>query len=100
MSWELVILLVLGTYLLRASGFVLLGKLYLPPLLVDMLSWAPAALVAALIAFGSVGGDGGVTFDARAAGVAAALVAALLRAPFLVIFLAAVVVTAVVRFVA
>lgn len=99
MSWSLIGLLVLGTYLLKASGFVVLGRLQLPPLLSDLLSWSPAALIAGLVVFGTVGGGVGVTLDARAVGMLAALLAAVLRAPFLVIFVVAVAVTALVRLV-
>ncbi len=99
MSWGLLVLLVVSTYALRALGLVVLGRLSLPPLLADSLSWAPAALIAGLVVFGTFSGEGGVTFDARAAGMAAAFVAAALRAPFLVIFFVAVIVTSLLRLV-
>lgn len=99
MSWGLVALVVLGTYLLRALGFVVLGRLQFPPLMAQTLSWAPVALIAGLVVFGTVGGDGGVVLDARVVGMAAAFIAALLRAPFLVIFFVGVAVTALVRLV-
>ena len=97
MSWTLVALLVAGTYALRAVGLVMLGGMRLPRLVMDVLSWSPAAIIAGLLILGTFGDENGITIDARLAGMAAAVVAALLRAPFAVIFGIAIGVTAGVR---
>jgi len=49
----------------------------------------PVALLAALIAVSALTSDGVVSVDARVAGLAAAFVALLLRAPFLVVLIVA-----------
>ncbi len=49
----------------------------------------PVALLAALIAVSTLTTQGEVSIDARAAGLAAAFVALLLRAPFLVVLIVA-----------
>lgn len=60
----------------------------------------PVALLAALTAVQTfTSTSGGLTVDARVAGMAAAVIALLLRAPFLVVVGSAVVVTAALRFV-
>lgn len=59
------------------------------------LTLLPVALLAGLVAVQTVGGgDGSVAVDARAAGLAAAVLALLLRAPFLVVILVAALVAA------
>jgi hypothetical protein len=49
----------------------------------------PVALLAALVAVQTLAGDQALVIDARVAGLAAAVVALLLRAPFLVVVLVA-----------
>ena len=62
------------------------------------LALLPVALLAALVGVQTVSAPGpSLVLDARVAGVAAALVALLLRAPFLVVLLVAAVVAAGVR---
>lgn len=97
MSWSFVALLVVGTYILRAVGLVVLGGIQLPRLVKDVLSWCPAAIIAGLMILGTFGDDGSIVIDARLAGMTAAVLAALLRAPFVVIFGTAIGVTAGVR---
>lgn len=97
MTWPFVALVVTGTYALRALGLVVLGGIRLPRIVLDVLAWCPAAIIAGLLILGTIGDDGGVTIDARVAGMAAGVIAALLRAPFIVIFGVAVAVTALVR---
>ena len=57
----------------------------------------PVALLMALVAVGTFADGRHLVLDARAAGLAAAVVALLLRAPFLVVVIAAAAVTALVR---
>jgi branched-subunit amino acid transport protein len=97
-TWALVAALALGTFALRAGGLAGLGHLRLPPFVVDVLSWCPVAIIAALVVVGALGGPtGGIELDARAVGLAAGLAAVALRAPFLVVFGVAVGVTVLVR---
>ncbi len=89
----------LWTVVLLAGGLSLLTKLlgYLVPqewlqgpLISRVMKYLPIALLAALVAVQTFGGsNGSVTLDARAAGLAAAVVALCLRAPFLVVILVA-----------
>lgn len=57
----------------------------------------PLALLAALTAVLTFGDGRSLTIDARAAGMAAAVIALLLRAPFLVVLVTAAVVAAITR---
>ncbi|GAA0370174.1 AzlD domain-containing protein [Microbispora corallina] len=83
-------------------GFKLLG-LSVPaaalerPLVRRMAALVPVAALAALVALQAFAHGRSLTVDARAAGLAAAAVALLLRAPFLVVIAVAVAVTAAVR---
>jgi hypothetical protein len=68
------------------------------PLVKRLAALVPIALLAALTALQTFGTDSlDLALDARTAGLAAAAVALLLRAPFLVVVAAAVLVTAAVR---
>ena len=84
---------------LLASGLVFAIKLlgyFVPhhtldhPVLARMIAMLPVALLSALVAVQTfTGSGGGLTLDARAAGVAVAVAALLLRAPFLVVVILA-----------
>jgi uncharacterized membrane protein len=100
MTWAAVIALAGGTYALKAAGPVLLGGRALPDLLTRIANLLPAALLAALIAIGALTSGGEWTIDARAAGVAAALLVAWRRGSFLAIVAAAMLVTAGIRLLA
>ena len=97
MSWTAILALAAGTYALKAAGPVLLGGRELPPLVARVADLLPAALLAALVAVQGLTAGGGLAVDARAAGVAAALVVAWRRGSFLLIVAVAVAVTALVR---
>ena len=97
MSWAAILALAAGTYAMKAAGPVLLGGRPLPPHLERVVDLLPAALLAALVAVQTFGADGELTVDARAAGVAAAAVAAWREAPFLVVVGVAMAVAALVR---
>lgn len=85
MSWVAIVVLAVGTYALKAVGPVLVGGRPLPRRLGEVAALLPAALLAALVAVQTLGGNGGIHLDARIAGVAAAAVAVWLRAPFLAV---------------
>jgi branched-subunit amino acid transport protein len=97
MTWLLIVTLLIGTYLIRAVGLVVLADRQLPRLVTDTLMFVPAAILAALIAVQTVSTDGVIQFDARLIGVAAALIAVTKRLPFGVVFLIGVGTTAIAR---
>ena len=97
MTWAAVIALAGGTYALKAAGPVLLGGRPLPALVARVARVLPAALIAALIAAGSLTTDGAWSLDARAAGVASALLVAWRRGSFLAVVAVAMGVTALLR---
>ena len=86
------------TALIKAAGPVLLGGRELPARANAVIALLPAALLAALVVTETFGeADGGITFDARAAGLAAAGVAVIARQSLIVVVLAAAVAAAVAR---
>ena len=71
--WVTIVLLTIGTALIKASGPVLVGGRELPPIAVRMVILVAPALLAGLVmieTFTTAGGD--IELDARAAGLAAA----------------------------
>ncbi len=77
-------------YLTKLAGFTVPQRLLQGPVTAKALTLLPVALLAGLVAAQTFGADGGgITLDARAAGLAAAVVALLLRAPFLVVIVVA-----------
>ena len=97
MSWTLVLTLSAIAYFFKATGLVVIGGRQLPGVVNRCLDLIPAALVSALIVNSTLGGDDGVVFDARAFGVAAALMLAAKRAPLVVVIMAGAAVTALAR---
>jgi hypothetical protein len=99
MSWIWLGLLAAGSYGLKAAGvFALRGSV--ERRLRPLTSLLPAALFAALVAVQTLGRDGDLVIDARVVGVAAGAVAVGLRAPFVVVVMVAMAVTAGARAVA
>ena len=95
--WLLVAGVGLATVGIKGLGPVLLGGRRLPGRIQEVLRLLGPALLAALVVTQVFGADRGLVVDARLAGLAAALVALLLRAPVLGVVIAAAVVTALVR---
>jgi branched-subunit amino acid transport protein len=95
--WVTVIAVGAGTVLLKAAGPVLLGGRPLPRRVADVVELLAPALLAALVVTQAVGGDRELVFDARLAGLAAAIVALRLRAPLLVVVVVAALVAALIR---
>ncbi|GAA3658952.1 AzlD domain-containing protein [Streptomyces chitinivorans] len=84
-----------GCYLVKLLGLSVPAGALERPLVRRLAALLPVALLAALTAQQTFGGEGGaLVADARAGGLAAAAVALVLRAPFLVVVAAAVLVTA------
>jgi hypothetical protein len=100
-TWIAVIVTALGCYAVKLLGLSVPAGLLERPLVKRLAALVPIALLAALTALQTFGtSELRLVVDARSAGLAAAAVALLLRAPFLVVVAAAVIVTATVRVVA
>jgi len=90
-----------GCYAVKLLGLSVPAGLLDRPVVKWLAALIPIALLAALTALQTFGTDKlSLTVDARSAGLAAAVVALLLRAPFLVVVAAAVLVTALLRVIA
>jgi branched chain amino acid efflux pump len=96
-TWLVVAIVGAGTIACKAAGPVLLGGRSLPPQLAGIVDMLAPALLAALVVTQAVGADRKLVFDERLLGLAAAVVAIRLRAPLLVIIVAAAGVTALAR---
>ncbi|MFB6839953.1 AzlD domain-containing protein [Streptomyces sp. NPDC056361] len=95
--WIAIGLTAAGCYLMKLVGLLVPAGTLERPLVQRLAALLPVALLAALTAQQTFSSGGSLVLDARAAGLAAAAVALVLRAPFLVVVGAAVVVTAGVR---
>ena len=96
MSWSLLVLLVAGSYGLKALGVTTLGGI-VERRFGPVMSLLPAALFSALIVVMTFEEAGDLVFDSRVAGVAVGALATWHRAPLLVVVAAAMAVTAAVR---
>jgi branched-subunit amino acid transport protein len=96
-AWAAVLLIGLATFAIKAAGPLLLGGHQLPPRLQGMLDHLPPALLAALIVSQALGDERRLTLDPRLLGLAAAAVALAVRAPVLLVLLAATATTALAR---
>ena len=79
----------IGCYLLKLAGMSIPPRVLERPLVERSADLIPVALLAALIAVQVFASGGHLTIDARAAGLGVAVIALLLRAPFLVVVLSA-----------
>lgn len=95
--WIAVAVTALGCYAVKLLGLSVPAGLLDRPLVRRIAALVPVAMLAALTAVQTFGSGQALVVDARAAGLAAAAVALLLRAPFLAVVAVAVVVTAAVR---
>jgi branched-subunit amino acid transport protein len=96
-AWAAVLGIGAATVAIKASGPVLAGGRELPGPIARVVDLLAPALLAALVATQTLGGDEELVIDERAAGVAAAGVAIAQRAPILVSVAAAAAVTALLR---
>lgn len=97
MTWFTVLVASVGTYALKLLGMVVPERVLERPVVRRIAGLMPVALLAALIVMQTFSTGQRFALDARAAGLAAALVAVLCKAPFLVVVVAACAVTAAVR---
>ncbi|WP_127355151.1 AzlD domain-containing protein [Actinacidiphila soli] len=97
-TWIAIGITAFGCYAMKLLGLSVPAGFLERPVVRRLAALLPIALLAALTAIQTFGtGDRALVLDARSAGLAAAAVALLLRAPFLVVVGAAVLVTAAVR---
>jgi branched-subunit amino acid transport protein len=96
-AWWTVTIVGIATIVIKGSGPVLLGGRPLPPRIGRIIGLLAPALLAALVAISTFAGDRALLLDERALGVGAAGVAVALKAPPLVVVIAAAVVTATAR---
>ncbi len=92
--WPAVLVASLGCYLQKLAGYLLPHSVLEHAAVRRVAGLLPVALLAALVAVQTFADGQSVVIDARAAGLAVAVVALLLRAPFLVVVLAAAVAAA------
>lgn len=95
--WVAVLVTAAGCYLLKVVGLSLPERVLERPVVQRVADLIPVALLAALVAVQVLGEGSRLVLDARVAGLAAAVVALLLRAPFLVVVVAGAATAALVR---
>lgn len=96
-AWLVVALVGAATIALKAAGPVLVGGRELPGRVARVVALLAPALLAALVAVQVFAGDRELALDARAAGLAAAALALLARAPILLVVVVAAAATAITR---
>ncbi|MGY1699275.1 AzlD domain-containing protein [Geodermatophilus sp. SYSU D00766] len=87
--WAVVLAGSLGCYLLKLAGLSVPAAWVERPWVTRMVTFVPAALLAALVAVQAVAAGRDLVVDGRLAGLAVAAVALALRAPFVVVLLLA-----------
>lgn len=92
--WTAIVVAGIGCYLLKLAGLSVPAAVLNHPVLARVADLIPVALLAALVAVQVFATDARLVLDARALALAFALVALLLRAPFLVVVFGAAVVAA------
>ncbi|MER5399885.1 AzlD domain-containing protein [Streptomyces sp. NPDC002599] len=95
--WIAIGVTAVGCYAVKLIGLLIPAGVLERPLVQRLAALLPVALLAALTAQQAFADGRVLVLDAKAAGLAAAAVALILRAPFLVVVAAAVAVTAGVR---
>lgn len=88
-TWTAVLVVGLATVAIKAAGPLLAGERALPQRSGQVLDLLAPALLAALVATQAFGEDQSLVLDERGAGLLAAAVAVLLKAPLLVVILVA-----------
>jgi uncharacterized membrane protein len=97
MIWPAVILGSIGCYVLKLVGYLLPDDTLNSPRVRHVAGLMPVALLAALVAVQTFAQGQQLVIDGRLAGLAAAIIALLLRAPFLVVVLVAAATAALLR---
>ena len=99
-AWIVVVVVGVATIAFKAAGPVLVGRRMLPTRIQSVVDLLAPVMLVALVVTQTFGGDERIEVDARVPGVAAGLVAILLRAHIIVAMAIAASVTAFVRLVA
>ena len=89
MIWAAVLVAAIGCYLLKYAGLAAPEAALRHPVVRRAVELVPAAMLAALVVVQAFSTGSGLALDSRAAGLAAAAVALLLRAPFLLVLVLA-----------
>ena len=97
MTWAAILVTAVGCYLLKLAGLLVPRAWLEQPTVARIAALLPVALLSALAAVQTFSVGTHLVVDARLAGVAAAVVALLLRAPFLVVVFVAAATAAAVR---
>jgi branched-subunit amino acid transport protein len=97
MMWTAVLVAAAGCYLLKLGGLSVPPRVLERPLVERVADLIPVALLSALVAVQVAARGHELVLDARALGLAVAVVLLLLRAPFLVVVFGAALVAALVR---
>ena len=95
--WASILIASLGTYVEKLLGYLLPQRTLERESVRRMTGLLPVSLLAALVAVQTFASDQAFLIDARVLGLGVAVVALLLRAPFLVVILVAAASTALVR---
>ena len=99
MIWAAILAAGVGCYLFKLAGLSVPSRVLDHPKAERVADLLPVALLSALIAVQALGDGQGLTVDARLVGLGAAVVALLLRAPFIVVVVVAALAAALVRLV-
>ena len=97
MTWVAVLVGSAGCYLLKLAGYLVPGSILDRREVRITAGLLPVALLSALVVVQTFASGTAIEIDARLAGLGVSVVALLLRAPFLVVVLAAAVAAAVLR---
>jgi branched-subunit amino acid transport protein len=97
MIWAAIILGSVGCWAEKLLGYLIPTSVLRHPWLLRVATLIPVALLAALVAVQTFANGQSLTIDARVAGLAVAVIALILRAPFLVVIVVAAVTAALLR---
>lgn len=100
MTWVALLAAGVGCYLLKLAGLSVPPRVLARPTVARVTGLMPVALLGSLVAVQALGAGQAIVVDARLAGLAFAVGALLLRAPFLVVVVGAAVVAAGLRLLA
>jgi hypothetical protein len=96
-AWVAVVVVGAGTIALKATGPALVSRRALPPRAMALVAVLAPAVLAALVITQAFAHERRLVLDARAAGLGAGAIAALLRAPLFAVIVVAAAATAAVR---
>ncbi len=97
MTWTTIVVAGLGCYLLKLAGLSVPATLLERPVVQRIAGLIPVALLSALVAVQVFGDGQRLVVDERAAGLGAAVVLLVVRAPFLVVVVGAALTAALLR---